>query len=264
MERGLAIATIRRRIASLRAFCNWLEEERYLAIGPFHRLRLNLRKPRLLPRSLSAAEMRRLLNVARLAPWRDPRMSSFDCTLMHFALVAMFTTGVRMGEILSVRLPDVDYRAGILQVHGKGNRERRVYMAGPEALSVLHAYIARRRTVDTRFDHLLVTGRGRPLSASLLRYRLKRLVRRARIERRVTPHMLRHTAATQLLEAGVDIRLVQRLLGHSSIAMTEIYTQVSDRLLRETLTRANTLRRVGQTPLVEQIEAPLSAAVPPR
>lgn len=256
-EREFAIATIRRRVATLRVFCRWLEYEQYVTITPFHRLRFSLPKPRILPRALSAAEMRRLLDSARRAAWNDSRSSHYDGALMHFAIVAMFTTGMRINELLSLRLDDVDTRAGIFQVHGKGRRERLVYMAGPEAMAVLQSFLERRRALRLRSDDLLVTSQGRVLSASALRLRLKLLVKKAHITRRVTPHMLRHTAATHLLEAGVDIRFVQRLLGHSSIAMTEIYTHVSDRALRDALMRANTLRRVGQTPLVEQLQVPL-------
>ena len=190
----------------------------------------------------------------------DGRTSSYDGALTYFAIVAMFTTGMRVNELLTLRLQDVDARTGILHVRGKGNRERRVYMAGPETLIVLRSFVARRRTLNLRSEQLLVTPRGNPVTPSLLRGRLRILARRARIARRVTRHMLRHTAATQLMEAGVDIRFVQRLLGQTSIAITEIHTHVSDRTLQDVLTRANTLRRVGQTPLVEQLEVPLAGS----
>jgi integrase/recombinase XerC len=256
-ERELAIATIRRHVATIRALCGWLEYEGYVPITPFHRLRLNLKLPRVLPRALGASEMRRLLDTARRAMWMEVRTRRYDSALTHFAIVAMFTTGMRVNELLGIRLDDVDPRTGVLQVHGKGSRERRVYMAGPEALLVLQSFIARRRTLRTRCDHLVVNGRGNPVTASALRLRLRVLAKRAKITRRLTPHMLRHTAATQLVEAGVDIRFVQRLLGHSSISITEIYTHVSDRSLRDVLARANTLRRLGETVLVEQLQVPL-------
>jgi integrase/recombinase XerD len=256
-ERKLAVATIRRRVATIRVFCSWLEYEQYVPITPFHRLRFNLPLPRVLPRALTASEMRRLLECARRAIWLDGRTTRYDAGLTHFAIVAMFTTGMRVNELLSVRMDEVDPRTGIFHVHGKGRRERRVYMTGPEALLVLQSFVERRRALHVRSEHLLLTSLGRPLTASALRLRLKLVVKQARITRRVTPHMLRHTAATHLIEAGVDIRFVQRLLGHSSIAMTEIYTHVSDRALHDVLTRANTLRRIGQTPLVEQLQVPL-------
>ena len=261
-DRKLAVATIRRRVSALRAFFTWIEEEDH-APNPFRRIRFRLQQPRLLPRSLTAVETRRLLDAARVTAERNGGRS-FDAAQMHFAVVAMFTTGMRLGELLSVQRDDVDAHTGAIKVFGKGSRERYVYMVGPEALGVLHAYLARRRTVRTASERLLVTTDGGVFNAAMLRRRLRTLGRRAGIHRRLTPHMLRHTSATQLLEAGVDIRLVQRLLGHASIASTEIYTHVSDRFLRDVLARTNALRRVGQVPLVQQTEMPLETGGAPR
>jgi len=104
--------------------------------------------------------------------------------------------------------------------------------------------MAERRPLKATTDHLLVTADGKAVTTGFVRRRLKALGDRAGVVRRITPHMLRHTAATQLLEAGVDIRLVQRLLGHASIATTQIYTQVTDVALKARLTLANTLVRI--------------------
>jgi integrase/recombinase XerD len=133
--------------------------------------------------------------------------------------------------------------AGLL-VHGKGNRERHVFLSGKDAKALLKTYLKRRGQIGSTSDHLLLGADGDVWTPQLLRRRLGALAKRADISRRVTPHMLRHTAATQLIEAGVDIRFVQKLLGHASIATTQIYTQVSDSSLRSTLEKANTLDRV--------------------
>jgi integrase/recombinase XerD len=254
-DRELAVATIRRRVSALRGFFTWTEEQGH-APNPFHRIRLRLQPPRLLPRSLTAVETRQLLDAARVSVEREGG-HRLDTALMHFVVVALFTTGIRLGEILAVQRDDVDAHTGAIKVFGKGSRERYVYMVGPEALGVLRAYLTRRRKVRTPNESLLVTEDGGSFNAAMLRRRLRTLGRRARIHRRLTPHMLRHTAATQLLEAGVDIRLVQRLLGHASIASTEVYTHVSDRFLRDVLARTNTLRRIGRTPLAAQTELSL-------
>ena len=167
-------------------------------------------------------------------------------TLMHFVLVTLFTTGLRIGELVMIRLPDISVREGVIQVRGKGNRERLVYVPGKQAMAVLRGFLEARRRIAGEHQELLVSWEGTPISAQHIRKRLRRLAAMAGIVRRVTPHMLRHTAATQLLEAGVDIRVVQRLLGHASIATTQIYTHVSDAALKQRLTRANTLQRLGR------------------
>jgi site-specific recombinase XerD len=223
----------------------WLEREGLVPLSVFHRLDLAIRLPRRLPRALEAEEMRCLLRAARRRQnLSEHRPLSYERLLLHFIVVTLFTTGVRVSELVSVRIDDVSYRDGTIQVRGKGNRERRVYLPGRQALNLLSRFLERRWRITSTSRHLLVDARGRPITPQHVRKTLRALGQRAGLSRRITPHMLRHTAATQLLEAGVDTRFVQRLLGHASIATTQIYTQVRDTALQTTLARANTLARL--------------------
>ena len=242
----LKAATVKRRLATLKILFHWLEREEVLAVSVFHRLDLSVRLPRRLPRALSDAEMRLLLVSAQARLKSRRRADRYEATVMHFVLVALFTTGLRIGELVTVRLGDVSIRDGSIQVRGKGNRERRVYMAGRRALTILRNFVDARRRIHSESERLVVGPLGLPTSAQQIRKELRRLARHSGISRRVTPHMLRHTAATQLLEAGVDIRIVQRLLGHASIATTQIYTHVSDVALKQRLAEANTLQRLAR------------------
>lgn len=141
-------------------------------------------------------------------------------------------------------MQDVDIIDSSILVRGKGNKERRVFLTGKAANTCLSAYLNSREQRLAITERLLISENGLTITPQGLRRQLAALAKSARIERRVTPHMLRHTAATQLIEAGVDIRFVQKLLGHASIATTQIYTQVSDTSLRDTMLRADTLSRV--------------------
>ena len=165
-------------------------------------------------------------------------------TLLHFVVICLFATGLRVGELATVALAEIDAAEGSILVRGKGNRERRVFLPGAEAAAALRRYLDSRRAIPSPLDRLLVTLSGTAISAQHLRRRITTLAENAGLTRRVTPHMLRHTAATQLIEAGVDIRFVQKLLGHASIATTQIYTQVSDTSLKATMERADTLGKV--------------------
>ncbi|MFD2235505.1 tyrosine-type recombinase/integrase [Phaeospirillum tilakii] len=237
---GLKESSVKRRMAALKVMFRWLERDEVIALSPFHRLDLTIRLPRRLPRALSPEEMRRLLAAAE----RAAQGGGFAEVQTRFIIVCLFTTGLRIGELVSVGLEEVDPVAATIRVRGKGNRERRVYLPGAEAERILRGYLAARAAPGSGSDRLLVGADGVALTAQTIRRRLSQLARAAGIERRVTPHMLRHTAATQLIEAGVDIRFVQKLLGHASIATTQIYTQVSDSSLKATLERANTLKRM--------------------
>ncbi|MGE5503305.1 MAG: tyrosine-type recombinase/integrase [Actinomycetota bacterium] len=240
--RRLKEASVKRRLATLKAFFKWLEQEEVVELTPFHRLDLTVRQPHRLPRALSADEMRALLRRSR----HEAAEGGHDRLLLHMVVVVLFATGLRVGELAAVRLPEVVPAEGLIQVRGKGNRERRVYLPGPDARAVLNRYLASRRRLKAEAPWLLLDGNASPVEPQQLRRRLSGLATRAGIERRVTPHMLRHTAATQLIEAGVDIRFVQKLLGHASISTTQIYTQVSDTSLRATLEKANTVGRLGR------------------
>jgi site-specific recombinase XerD len=241
-QRRLKETTVRRRMATLKVLFRWLEREDVVPLSVFHRFDLSIRVPRRLPRALPVDDVRRLLRAAEASAGGG----SYQALLMYFAVVALFTTGLRVSELVDSRLIDVDHADGGLQVRGKGNRERRVYLPQRRALPLMKRFLAARQRIVTSAERLLVTANGRALTAGKLRKDLAALASRAGVERRVTPHMLRHTAATQLLEAGVDLRFVQRLLGHASIATTQLYTLVRDATLRERLTRADTLARVAR------------------
>lgn len=238
--RKLAAATVRRRIACLRAFFRRLADQGVLA-DPFVGWRLILPRRKRLPRALSRGEVTSLLS--RPANARDSQ-SRLDGQLTA-AVRLMVATGLRVGELCKLRVQDISPDGGSLRVHGKGSRDRVAYIADLDFRAELQALVDRRRRMDGTSASLFVNRNGSKLRPQSIRARLHRAAEAAGLARRITPHMLRHTAATLLIETGVDIRIVQRLLGHSSIATTEIYTHVSDEILRTTLERANVLQSLA-------------------
>ncbi|MBI5162681.1 MAG: tyrosine-type recombinase/integrase [Magnetospirillum sp.] len=242
-DEHLKETSVKRRMATLKQMFKWLEREDLLPLSPFHRLDLTIRLPRRLPRALTVGDIRKLIETSR----HEAEMrATHSAGLMHFVVTTLFVSGLRVGELTGVRLPDLDVPEGTILVRGKGNRERRVYLPGGEARTTLEGYLRGRAGVSVEDDHLLISSNGTAVSPQYIRRRLSAMAKRASISRHVTPHMLRHTAATQLIEAGVDIRFVQKLLGHASIATTQIYTQVSDSALKETLERADALGRLAR------------------
>jgi integrase/recombinase XerD len=234
-ERGLSAATVRRRLACLRSFFRRLAELGQ-AKDPFANWRPKLPRRRRLPRTLARSEsvaLLKSLNETRSAFDRDRHM-----TTVFRLLVA---TGLRVGELCGLKLSDVSPDCSVVRVHGKGSRDRVAYVADSSLRESLKKLVASQRSQGRCDGPLMVNRFGAPMKPQSVRSKLRRFAAEAGLERRVTPHMLRHTAATLLIETGVDIRFVQRLLGHSSIATTEIYTHVTDEALRATLERANIL-----------------------
>jgi len=228
----LAPATVKRRIAAVRAFVQ--ATDRDLARDTFVDWCLPIQTPRRLPRALSSGDMSSLLDTLNGQPRRAAATT-------RLCLMVLAATGLRVSELCSLTLEQVQMRTGEIRVRGKGARERVVIVVNDTVRSVIETHI---RTLPNPADPsapLLLNQRLAPLTPQCLRLRLHALARQARLSRAVTPHMFRHTAATLLLEAGVDLRFVQRLLGHASIATTQIYTHVTDVALRHALKSADVM-----------------------
>jgi site-specific recombinase XerD len=234
-HRGLSPATVRRRIACLRGFCKWLVAERVLRVSPFRDLELRVRLPRLMPRVFSHDEMGRLLSGAAGSASCDIESHSY-----RVALELLYATGIRVGELVSIRRGDVDLSARVIRIRGKGNKERRVYLPTAHLANLIRRYL--QAHTNAAGARLLVTRNGRPATARHIRRWLRRGARGADVQGRVTPHMLRHTTATHLLENGLNLRYVQHLLGHENIATTQRYSHVNDAALMQAICDTHPLR----------------------
>jgi len=256
-ERRLRETTAKRRTACLRVFFKWARAEGLVELSPFHDLEVKIKLPRRLPRALSCDQLRRLLETASVMaghPWGTPYEVgplASDTSDSHFCSLAclltmelLYATGIRVGELVQIRIEDLGLVDGVITIHGKGNRERRVFLPGTDLARLLEAYLLLRERHRPATDLLLIGVDGRPTTTHRIRTQLHAVSRATTPPVYLTPHMLRHTAATHLLEAGVDIRYVQRLLGHESIATTEVYTHVSDPSLRQMICNAHPRARL--------------------
>lgn len=237
---GIKRSSARRRIAGVRKLCSWLAAEGWLGTNPADDCKIKPARERTLPKALSRHDTSLLLNHLETQSMRSHRRADgwrSPATTTYLAAALMVATGMRGGELVSLTIGSVDPALGSIRVLGKGRRERVVYLPPGRVQACLDSYLAERGARIC--EPLLVDRAGRSLTTAALRDRISRAARNAGIERTVSPHMLRHTCATHLLDAGVDIRLVQRLLGHASIATTEIYTHVSDVSLQRAVCRAD-------------------------
>jgi site-specific recombinase XerD len=235
-ERSAAPRTLRRRIACLRGFYKDLVRSGALQQSPFASLEMQLPRAKLLPRGLTRGDAARLTAAA----WRVclERKASPAEKAFPTAVLLLISTGLRVGELVQLRPGDFDADSGGLHVRGKGRRERRVFVVD-ERLNLVLAMLAARDGAAS-----LLSPDGQAWSTQSARRALRRFARSAGISAHVTPHMLRHTCATLLLENGVDLRFLQRLLGHENIATTAIYAHVGDVGLRTALQSAALLSRM--------------------
>ena len=247
---GLAPSSIKRRASGVRGFCRWLAANRLLPADPWLGVTVAAGRARRLPRFVPAPDLHRLLTSLRRVAGIDDRAGVDDIlqrpheatTLLAVAL--MVATGARVSEVVGIKCHDIDFAGASLRIVGKGRRERQVFLTNDWIAGLTRAYLDARPRLGVEHPHLLFNSRLDPLSAPAMRARLGKAAGDASLSARVTPHMLRHTAATQLIEAGVDIRSIQRLLGHASLSTTEIYTHVTDPALRRVVSDADVLGRL--------------------
>ena len=222
----VAPATLQRKVACLRSFYRYLRREQVIDHDPARELRAP-KAPARLPHVLSRDEVMRLL--------AQPRGASPTAIRDRALLETMYACGLRASEAITLELSDLDLDLGILRARGKGAKERLVPI-GSEAIQGLRSYLsgARPRLVGLADEkHVFVSRRGSALSRQGLYKIVQRHARSAGLERRMSPHTLRHTFATHLLAGGCDLRSLQEMLGHADIATTQIYTHLSVERLRD-------------------------------
>jgi integrase/recombinase XerD len=223
---GTAPPSIARCLAAVRGFHKYLVTDGLASIDPT----INLETPRgwkRLPKTLSGGDVEALLkqpDPATLIGLRDKAM-----------LELLYATGLRVSELVGLKLNDINLERGFLIVVGKGSKERAVPL-GEAAASSVQAYLNRGRHLllkGRNSDHLFISSKRQGITRQMFWERIKYYARKAGIERTVSPHTLRHSFATHLLDNGADLRAVQAMLGHSDISTTQIYTHVSRERLRK-------------------------------
>lgn len=244
-QRGLAPASMQRKMVSVRVFFQYWVRREEVAKSPFWGLRLSFGRSRRLPKTLTRDEVRRLLRQAQrsIEEASDHEPGHLDRGFLahrnYAAVTLLLATGIRVGEAASLRLDSVNLPERTLRIFGKGRRVRLAYLADAQSLEIQTAYLKLRRKLPLDSACLFPNRFGEALSPQGISNMLDTLRSKAKVQRRITPHMLRHTAATLLLHGGVDLRMVQEFLGHASIVSTQRYTHVSPGQLLSVLSRQN-------------------------
>lgn len=227
----LSVSTLRRRIATLKSYAKFVNE-REAWENPFESWKPLLKPPKRLPKILPKTSVKRLVRVD------ESEQDIFRETAIAVMLIS--GTGVRVSELCAIDCADIEPDASRIRIRGKGSKDRFVYLTNGSLRALIERKLGTNSSLHPQTAFFL-NSRGNRLSPQTFRRRLREWAGECGLSERVTPHMLRHSAATLLIEAGVNLRFVQRLLGHASISTTELYTHVSDVSLKDALVKADTV-----------------------
>lgn len=223
--------SVKRKVASIKAFCSYMDETNQLEANPFLGIRLklpcSLELPKTIPLRVIEAmllEAHRQVQIAKTevglrAAWRETAVMEL-----------LFASGMRVSELCGLKRQEVDLEDGTVRIRGKGRKERLIQIENAEVLHSLAEY--RQVEIRSNTPNFFLNRCQRPLSDQSVRMILNKYAQRVNACQRITPHMFRHSFATLLLDADVDLRYIQHLLGHSSVSTTQIYTHVSSSKLR--------------------------------
>lgn len=229
--------TVKRKIASLKAFFHYLEYREVVILNPFNKIQIKFREPTVLPKIIPLLTVESFLSTIYTCRRQAPTAYQRKNALRDAAIIELlFATGMRISELCSLKAGDISLSDRSLLIYGKGNKERRMQIGNDDVLHVLAEYHNTFHNKSTSNGVFFINQNQTPVSDQAVRRMINKYVSLAAIDLHITPHMFRHTFATSLLEADVDIRYIQEMLGHSSINITEIYTHVALSKQRDILT----------------------------
>ena len=221
--------TVKRKIASLKAFFHYMEYRELLHENPFNKLDIRFREAKLLPKTIPFHSIQTFLSTLYAQKEQAKSEYQLRCCIRDIAVIELlFATGVRISELCSLKPSDIDLTSNTVLIYGKGAKERILQLGNPEVIAALNLYQETFRESIDSCGYFFVNKLHHKLSDQSVRFMINRYAELAGISQHITPHMFRHSFATLLLEQDVDIRYIQKMLGHSSISTTEIYTHVSN------------------------------------
>lgn len=220
--------TVKRKIASLKALFHYFEYREIIDHNPFNKIQIRFREPVILPKTIPLRTVETFLSTIYQQHAAAETEYQRKKTLRDMAVIELlFATGMRISELCTLKISDVNLYDRYILIYGKGSKERKIQIGNEDVSHVLTTYKKAFEEEMRGCNYFFVNQAGRALSDQSVRRMINKYTSLAAIEQHITPHMFRHTFATSLLEADVDIRYIQEMLGHSSINITEVYTHVA-------------------------------------
>ncbi|MGX8851486.1 tyrosine-type recombinase/integrase [Amedibacillus sp. YH-ame10] len=232
--------TIKRKIASIKSFFSYLEFTNQIEETPFRKIKTRIQEPKLLPKTIESETINKIFEYL----YNEIKKAKTECeknkAIRDVAVIELlFSTGLRISELCNIKINDIDLTKGDLRIFGKGSKERVLFVGNANVLDILRTYYNRNMNAINKVGYLFLNKSSNPLSDQSIRKLLITIKNELNLSTHITPHMYRHTFATMLLDKDVDIRYIQKILGHSSIITTQIYTHVSNTKQKEILTEKN-------------------------
>lgn len=237
-ELKLKDTSIKRKIISLHAFYEYLVMQEVIVSSPFEKLKFKFKQESKLPKTLSLNEVRQLLNcfeidTSILSPFKKLQYIR-DAALIDL----LVSTGIRIAEASAITFDDIIFHQHTILIHGKGRKQRLIYISSPITWGRITTLLKHQKLLKTT-KYLFTNRYNQQLSTQSIENIYSKYVKQANINIKSTPHYLRHTFATYLLSNGADLRSVQEILGHASVATTQIYTEVSSQRKKQVLKKFN-------------------------
>lgn len=232
--------TVKRKIASVKGFYSYLEYNELIDKNPFRKIRTKIQEPNLLPKTIDSEILEKIFEY--LYNQIDEARSEYKKinAIRNAAIIELlFCTGLRISELCHIKNSDINLYNGSLKVFGKGSKERLIYIGNENVIDILKRYSEIISDKSENIEWFFINKAGGRLSDQSIRKMLTRIELKLDLPNHITPHMFRHTFATILLDKDVDIRYIQKFLGHSSISVTQIYTHISNIKQKEILTNKN-------------------------
>ena len=231
--------TLKRKLASLKTFFNYMQFEDEIDINPFNKVKIKIKEGKRVPRTIEPRIIKRLYKHLYDRKNRLTTESyAYSIVVRDIAVLELlFSTGLRVSELSHLKISSMDLNKSTIRITGKGNKERIIPICSPDSQKALNCYFKIYRKRIENAEYFFLNRLNNRLSEQSIRFMIKKHVKYLNIDINITPHMFRHSLATMLMENEVDIRYIQDLLGHSSISTTQIYLSVNKKKQRKILTK---------------------------
>lgn len=232
--------TIKRKIASVKGFYSYLEYNELIDMNPFRRIRTKIQETSLLPKTIDAKIIQQIFEyLYQQINEAESEYRQIKAIRNAAIIELLFCTGLRISELCSIKCNDINLQNGSVKIFGKGSKERLLHIGNESVITILKRYNQIKTKKSGETEWFFLNKGGERLSDQSIRKMLNMIEANLNLPYHITPHMFRHTFATMLLDKDVDIRYIQKILGHSSISITQIYTHVSNVKQKEILTNKN-------------------------